>query len=49
MTIIQRHINVNATSWRCIDVDATLYDRHVPKWRCIDVDATLYDRHVPAL
>ena len=26
----QRRINVDATSWRCIDVDATLYTRHVP-------------------
>lgn len=26
---MQRHINVNATSLRCIDVVATLYERHV--------------------
>ena len=26
----QRRINVDATSWRCVDVDVTLYKRHVP-------------------
>ena len=26
---IQRRLNVDATSWRCIDVEATLYRRHV--------------------
>ena len=30
MTFIQRRTNVDATSWRCIDVNATLYKRHVP-------------------
>ena len=30
MTLIQRRLNVDATSWRCIDVAATLYNRHVP-------------------
>ena len=30
MTLIQRHLNVDATSCRCIDVDPTLYKRHVP-------------------
>ena len=30
MTLIQRRLNVDATSWRCIDVEATLYKRHVP-------------------
>ena len=30
MTFIQRCLNVDATSWRCIDVEATLYKRHVP-------------------
>ena len=30
MTFIQRRINVDATSWRCIDVDATLFQRCVP-------------------
>ena len=30
MTLIQRRLNVDATSWRCIDVDATLCKRHVP-------------------
>ena len=29
MTFIQRRINVDATSWRCIDVEATLCKRHV--------------------
>ena len=30
MTFIQGRINVDATSRRCIDVDATLYKPHVP-------------------
>ena len=30
VTLRQRRINVDATSWRCIDVDTTLYKRHVP-------------------
>ena len=30
MTFIQRRINVDATSWRCIDVDTTLSQRWVP-------------------
>ena len=30
MTFIQHRLNVDATSWRCIDVEATLYRRHVP-------------------
>ena len=30
ITILQRRFNVNETSWRCIDVEATLYKRHVP-------------------
>ena len=29
MASIQRRLNVDATSWRCIDVEATLYGRHV--------------------
>ena len=29
ITFIQRRLNVDATSWRCIDVEATLYRRHV--------------------
>ena len=29
MTLIQRRLNVDATSGRCIDVEATLYRRHV--------------------
>ena len=28
-TFLQCHLNVDATSWRCIDVQATLYKRHV--------------------
>ena len=32
MTAIQRRLNVDATSWRCIDVETTLYKRHVPAW-----------------
>ena len=30
MAYIQRRINVDATSWRRIDVNATLYICHVP-------------------
>ena len=30
ITLIQRRHNVDATSWHCIDVVATLYKRHVP-------------------
>ena len=30
MTVIQRRMNVDATSWRCLDGNATLYKRHVP-------------------
>ena len=30
MTLIQRRLNVDATSWRCIDVEPTLYKRYVP-------------------
>ena len=30
MTSIQCRVNVDATSWRCIDVETTLYKRHVP-------------------
>ena len=29
MTLIQRRINVDAASWRCIDINAKLYERHV--------------------
>ena len=32
-TLTQRRINVDATSRRCIDVDTTLYKRHVPAGR----------------
>ena len=30
MAFIQRRLNIDATSWRCIDVEATFYKRHVP-------------------
>ena len=30
MTLIQPRLNVDATSWRCIDVELTLHKRHVP-------------------
>ena len=30
MTLIQRPLNVDATSWRCIHVEPTLYKHHVP-------------------
>ena len=30
MTLIQRCLNVDATSRRCIDVEPTLYKHHVP-------------------
>ena len=30
MTLKQRRLNVDATSWRCIDIEPTLYKRHVP-------------------
>ena len=30
MPFMQRRLNVDATSWRCIDVEATLHKRHVP-------------------
>ena len=30
MALIQRRLNVDATSWRCIDVEPTLYKYHVP-------------------
>ena len=30
MTFRQCRINVDTTSWRCIDLNATLYKRHVP-------------------
>ena len=29
MTLIQRRLNVDATSWRCIDVEPTMYKRYV--------------------
>ena len=46
---IQRCLNVDATSWRCIDVEATLYERHVPaginhnfKLSVVQVNGILY-------
>ena len=38
MMLIQRRLNVDATSWRCIDVEPTLYKRHVPagKYSCFN-------------
>ena len=36
MTFIQRRLNVNATSWRCVDVQAKLYKRHVPAWSYLE-------------
>ena len=30
MTFIQSRVNVNATLWNCIDVNASFYKRHVP-------------------
>ena len=30
MTLIQRRLNVDATSWHCIEVELTLYKHHVP-------------------
>ena len=32
MTFIQRRINVDASSWRCIDVDATFYSTLRLQW-----------------
>ena len=29
-TLIQRRLNVDATSWRCVDVEPTLFKHHVP-------------------
>ena len=34
MTLIQRPLNVDATSWRGIDVEPTLYKLHVPAGIC---------------
>ena len=47
MTFMQRHINVDTASWRCIYVDTTLSLRHVPvgyKQRANDARATSYQR-----
>ena len=37
MTFIQRRINVDATSWRCIDVDSTLSQRGVPAGKYLGI------------
>ena len=29
MTLIQSRLNIDATSWRCIDNEAKLYKRHL--------------------
>ena len=44
MTLITRRLNVDATSWRCIDVEPTLYKSHVPAGMC----PRMYKSHVPA-
>ena len=55
MTFIQRRLNVDATSGRCIDVEATLYKRHVPagQWlakyqECLQADSEDSDLSVQA-
>ena len=35
LTSIQCRLNVDATSWRCIDVEVTLYRRHVSAGVCL--------------
>ena len=45
MTLIQRRLNVDATSWRCIDFEPTLYKRHVPagsSFTQIDMEVSCY-------
>ena len=37
MTLIQRRLNADATSWRCIDIEPTLYKRHVPTGLSISI------------
>ena len=41
MTFIQRRTNVDATSRRCIDVDTTLYKRHMPAGNAITMEHNL--------
>ena len=38
MALIQRRLNVDATSWRCIDVEPTLYKRHVPAGKFLSAE-----------
>ena len=35
MAFIQPHFNIDARSWCCIDVNTTLYKRHMPTGRCV--------------
>ena len=46
MTFIQCRIDVDATSWRCIDVYATLYKRHVPAGLSITVATYKWKRWI---
>ena len=36
MTFIQQRLNVDATSWRCIDIEVTLYKRPVTTGIALD-------------
>ena len=45
MTFKQRRINVDATSWRGIDVNAALYNRHVPLGNHYTYDTALQQPH----
>ena len=49
MTFIKCGINVAVTSWRCIDVKATLYRLHWLSRRYIPVNALLYLRGLNAI
>ena len=40
MTFIQRRLKVDATSQHCIDVEATLYKRHVPTGVYLSLELT---------
>ena len=46
-TLRQRRINVDATSWRCIDVDTALYKRHVPAWLQVSITWNNYQTSKP--
>ena len=41
MPFIQRRLKVDATLWRCIDVEATLYKRHVPTGMAVSAKPTV--------